>query len=266
MYCDQCGQTIDDDSKFCRHCGAQQKVAGTEAVQTGRTRGIGPIDPSPVVETNVRQKAGAGRIFWTILAVVAVLAIIGSLAKPSSQSVGTTEAANIMANADMIADNIDNAASVIEAGAGTPPGAADGPWTYSTTEDKVRGSTTYYARTTSTNTINQNPPYDSDTSMGIAVRKSLSDGTNVLLTISSGQMMCPSYEGCSGTVSFDGGPAQRIRFAGPADSSSDTIFVEGAKSFIVKLKKAKKVVIEKTLYEAGNPQFEFDVRGLKWDH
>ncbi|TPG48087.1 zinc-ribbon domain-containing protein [Sphingomonas glacialis] len=266
MYCDQCGQQIDDDSKFCRHCGALQKVAGTETVQTGRTRRIGPLDPSPAVEAKAKQKVGPGRIFWTILAVFVVLAIIGSLAKQSSPSVGTSEAANIMANADMIADNIDNAASAVDEGAGKPTGAADGPWAYSTTEDKVRGSTTYYARTTSTNTIHQNPPYDSDTSMGMAVRKSRSDGTNVVLTISSGQMMCPSYEGCSGTVSFDGGPAQRIRFAGPADHSSETIFVEGAKSFIAKLKKAKKVVIEKTLYEAGNPQFEFDVRGLKWDH
>jgi hypothetical protein len=79
-------------------------------------------------------------------------------------------------------------------------------------------------------------------------------------------MMCPSYEGCSGTVSFDGGPAQRVSFAGPADNSSDTVFVEGAKSFITKLRRAKKVVVEKTLYEAGNPQFEFDVAGLKWEH
>jgi hypothetical protein len=33
-----------------------------------------------------------------------------------------------------------------------------------------------------------------------------------------------------------------------------------------KLKKAKKVIIEKTRYEAGESQFEFDVAGLKWEH
>jgi hypothetical protein len=42
--------------------------------------------------------------------------------------------------------------------------------------------------------------------------------------------------------------------------------VVGAKQFIAKLKRSKKVTIEKTLYEAGSPQFEFDVRGLKWKH
>lgn len=78
--------------------------------------------------------------------------------------------------------------------------------------------------------------------------------------------MCPSYQGCSGTVRFDNGPAQRVRFNGPADNSSDTIFVVGAKSFVAKLKKAKRLVVEKTLYQAGEPQFEFDVSGLKWEH
>jgi hypothetical protein len=78
--------------------------------------------------------------------------------------------------------------------------------------------------------------------------------------------MCPSYDGCSGTVRFDDGPAQRVSFNGPADNSSDTIFIVGANSFISKLKKSKKVVVEKTLYQAGSPQFEFTVDGLKWDH
>ena len=78
--------------------------------------------------------------------------------------------------------------------------------------------------------------------------------------------MCPSYEGCSGTVRFDDGPAQRISFSGAADNSSDTIFVNGAVGFISKIKKAKRLIIEKTMYEAGNPQFEFNVSELQWDH
>ena len=144
--------------------------------------------------------------------------------------------------------------------------SAPSAWSYSQDEDKVRGGTTFYASTPSTNSIAQNFPYDSHTTMNLTVRKSPAYGTDVILTISSGQMMCPSYEGCSGTVRFDSGPAQRVSFNGPADSSSDTVFVVGAKQFIAKLKKAKKVTIEKTLYDAGNPQFEFDVQGLKWNH
>jgi len=148
----------------------------------------------------------------------------------------------------------------------TPTVEAPSNWSYSEDEDKVRGGTTYYATTSSTNSIDQDFPYDSDTTMSMMVRKSPAYGTDVILRISSGQMMCPSYDGCSGTVRFDDGAPQRVNFSGPADNSSDTVFVDGAKAFIGKLKKAKKVTIEKTLYQAGNPQFEFDVAGLEWSH
>jgi hypothetical protein len=140
------------------------------------------------------------------------------------------------------------------------------PWSYSQDEDKVRGGTTYYASTTSTNSIDQDFPYDSHTTMSMTVRKSPAYGTDVILTISSGQMMCPSYEGCSGTVRFDSGPPEHVSFNGPEDNDNETVFVVGSKQFIAKLKKAKKVTVEKTLYQAGNPQFEFDVHGLQWNH
>lgn len=186
-----------------------------------------------------------------LLALVFVIGLIGSNTKQPSSSSSNA--------AGTIDDNLAAASPTAEEAPSTA-------WTYSQDEDKVRGGTTYYARTTSTNSISQSFPYDSNTTMDVTVRKSPAYGTDVILTISSGQMMCPSYEGCNGTVRFDSGPAQRVSFNGPADSSSDTVFVEGPKQFITKLKKAKKITIEKTLYEAGNPQFEFDVHGLKWDH
>jgi hypothetical protein len=157
----------------------------------------------------------------------------------------------------MQADNMD---AMADATSSTPTAYAaptkTDTWSYTTDEDKVRGGTSYFASTTSTNTVHQDSPYDSETTMRMTVRRMPSSGTDVVLAISSGQLMCPSYDG----------PAQRISFSGSADNSSDTIFVDGAKAFVGKLKKAKKVIIEKTLYEAGEPQFEFDVAGLKWEH
>lgn len=144
--------------------------------------------------------------------------------------------------------------------------SASNSWSYSTDEDKVRGGTTYYATTTSSNSVRQDFPYEQNTTMDMTVRKSPAHGTDVILTVSSGQLMCPSYDGCSGTASFDGGSAQSVSFNGPSDNSSETVFVRGAQGFIGKLKRSKRVVIEKTLYQAGNPQFEFNVAGLKWDH
>lgn len=212
----------------------------------------GPITEPP--KGGVGKVAGIGCL--VVLGIFILLAAIGSQVEPTNATGNVDEA-----TANLAAVGI-NTAETNAIGAE----AEESSWSYSEDEDKVRGGTTYYARTTSTNSIAQSFPYDSDTTMAMTVRKSPAYGTDVVLTISSGQMMCPSYEGCSGTVRFDSGPAQRVSFSGPEDNSSDTIFVDGAKGFIAKLKASKKVTIEKTLYEAGSPQFEFDVRGLKWDH
>jgi hypothetical protein len=196
---------------------------------------------------------------------IGCLAILGLLFVVSIISAGTqsgNSAANQVSDSNVAA--IDTNAT--EDGGNQIGDVNSSPWTYSQDDDKVRGGTTYYASTTSTNSIAQDPPYDSDTTMRITVRKSPAYGTDVILTISSGQMMCPSYEGCSGTVRFDDGRPQHIQFNGPEDEDSESVFVVGAKEFISKLKSAKRVTIEKTLYQAGSPQFEFDVHGLNWNH
>jgi hypothetical protein len=231
-----------------------QKSDGSAAQPEPRPSSpVPPPMPSQEPAQNYRKMAGIG--CFALVGLVFIIGIIGS---------NTQQAGNALGNQSSGTANATENASDVSS---TEVGETDkSPWSYSEDEDKVRGGTTYYARTTSTNSISQEFPYDSDTTMSLTVRKSPAYGTDVILTISSGQMMCPSYEGCSGTVRFDNGPAQRVSFNGPADNSSDTIFVIGAKQFIARLKGAKKVTIEKTLYEAGNPQFEFDIHGLKWIH
>jgi len=247
MFCNQCGQSIADDSRFCKFCGAAQ-AASAQSVATEATAAV-PTDRTP-------KKGNAGKIIGAIVAVFFVLVVIGAL----TEKPATAPADGNLVN---LTDNLDTA---VATDAAAPPAATTGNWSYSTDVDKVRGGTTYFATTTSTNSIHQDFPYDSSTTMTMTLRQSPAYGIDVILTISSGQMMCPSYEGCSGTVSFDGGPAERVQFNGPEDNSSETVFVVGARPFIAKVRKAKKVVIEKTLYQAGAPQFEFDVSGLKWDH
>jgi Domain of unknown function (DUF4429)/Short C-terminal domain len=212
------------------------------------------------------KKMGAAQIAgWGCLGFLFLIFVLAAIGSSSNNSADSNSAEGSLTAADLNATSNLTDADVNNAMAEATPQAASS-WSYSQSVDKVRGGTTYYASTTSTNSIAQEMPYSSETRMRMEVRKSPAYGTDVILTISSGQMMCPSYEGCSGMVRFDDGPAQRVSFSGPADNSSDTIFVDGAKSFVAKLKKAKHVTIEKTLYEAGNPQFEFDVGGLKWDH
>lgn len=228
----------------------------------------GPIEPTrkpagpgtPGKEPLNGKKLGAGKVAgYGCLGLVGFLFLLGVLGS-------TADKKNAVTNDAEETEALTTSNTVGLFNDEKKPAEEPSSWSYSQDEDKVRGGTTFYATTTSTNSIAQDFPYESDTRMTMTVRKSKAYGTDVILQISSGQMMCPSYEGCSGTVRFDNGPAQRISFNGPADNSSDTVFVVGAKSFIGKLKNAKKVTVEKTLYEAGNPQFEFDVSGLRWDH
>jgi len=258
MYCNKCGQSIADDSRFCKFCGASQESNTV-------TSATAPPELSKIQPT---RRSGGKTILWVLGALFALI-VLSVIVDGSGSTPGSGNASNATGAANLESDNLitsTGATAVAPASdtAQVEPTTPDN-WYYSTDVDKVRRGTSYFAKTTSTNSIHQNFPYDSDTTMTMTVRKTPAYGTDVILTISSGQMMCPSYDGCSGTVRFDDGSAERVEFNGPADNSSDTVFVVGAKSFIAKLKKAKKVVIEKTLYEAGNPQFEFDVSGLKWD-
>jgi hypothetical protein len=248
VLCGKCGQRIADDSRFCKFCGASQD-SPTDRPSADPTSKILP-----------KRHTNAGKVIGWSIAVVLLFLLIAGLAKGPESNSGS----NSNSESDVNSAATDLNAS--DASASAADALSSPHWSYSTDEDKVRGGTTYYATTTSTNSIHQDFPYSSDTRMDMTLRNSPAYGTDVILRISSGQMMCPSYEGCSGSVRFDGGLAQKIGFNGPADSSDDVVFVEGAKGFIAKLRHAKTVVIEKTIYQAGAPQFEFDVRGLKWEH
>jgi hypothetical protein len=252
MHCKDCGKPIDDDSKFCRFCGKAQASPQLEKPHQVE-RVAAPLAAISEKDQSIKIAAwvGGGIFLFIIVAVLAG----GSGSSPASNY--ATD--NILSAVDLDAN------MAMEEDGPAVKSEPEPSWSYSTDEDKVRGATTYFARTTSTNSVYQEPPYDSDTTMTMTVRKSPAYGTDVILTISSGQFMCPSYEGCEGTVRFDDEPAEALSFNGPEDNSSDTIFVVGAERFIAKIKKARKVVIEKTLYEAGNPQFEFNVEGLKWE-
>ncbi|MEJ5977077.1 hypothetical protein WG901_10560 [Novosphingobium sp. PS1R-30] len=84
------------------------------------------------------------------------------------------------------------------------------------------------------------------------------------LRVSSGQLMCPSYAGCAGTVRFDEGPTRELRLEGFLQSGTNTVFVKEPKPFIAALTKAKHVTIGKPMLGAGTPRFEFAVAGLDW--
>lgn len=251
MHCRHCGQQIEADSKFCRFCGGDQSPPQ-------------PQTPSPPLAPALGASAPTSSIAPRVFAVGAVLLIIlialGSRNNSSTPSKTASEIA-----ADNTATYLENQAKILEAQANAPPVPPPSSWSYSTDEDNVRGATTYFARNTSKNTIDQGFPYG-HASLGMMVRKSPAYGTDVIFTLSSGQLLCRSYDGCYATVRFDEGKPRRISLSESSDNSSDTVFVNGAKTFIASLRGAKRAIVELEIYQQGRPQFEFDVSGLEWKH
>lgn len=131
------------------------------------------LTPEPRKANNSRN-AGLGCL--VLVGFLVILRIIGSIDQPASSSGNATDiGGNSTAKKERGFAQVDENTSA---------------WTYTQNEDKVRGGTTFYATTTSTNSISQNFPYDSHTTMDLTVRKSPAYGTDVILTVSSGQMMC----------------------------------------------------------------------------
>ncbi len=259
VFCHSCGKPIQEDSVFCRHCGARQEAG---KVQKAASEAATALAPNPEPDTN--RDAFTYKVIGGVVGFLVLITVVSNLSGPA-QAPG-------QAAPDAAIDAATDAGVAADAAAGAalkdavPTSSAAGRWSYSEDEDKVRGTKTFYATTTSTNTVYQAPPYDAATTMDITIRQSSKSGTDVMFIISSGQMMCPSYEGCSATVRLDDGKPERISLNGASDNSSETVFVVGSKSFVARLKKAKHLVVEKTLFQAGAPQFEFDVGGLAWDH
>lgn len=138
------------------------------------------------------------------------------------------------------------------------PGFAD-TWDYFTDVDKMTSKESRRAVVTSDNTLNLDFPYKSTNNYGrVTVRYDASEGTDVAVLIEKGHILCPSYgRGCNVTVRFDEATPIRFRAIGPSDHSTTIFFIHDTKRFIAGASKAKKILIQFTMYQAGNQTLEF---------
>lgn len=82
---------------------------------------------------------------------------------------------------------------------------------------------------------------------------------DVMFSIANGQIIGNSFNGDNYIdVRFDDNAVERYWFDECNDMSSTTIFLKSANKFISKAKTANKILIKVSLYEAGNPTFEFN--------
>ncbi|HEX2764741.1 MAG TPA: hypothetical protein VHM92_12975 [Allosphingosinicella sp.] len=135
-------------------------------------------------------------------------------------------------------------------------------WTYSETKDEMRGSIGRSARIDALAAISLGFPYGESTPQ-LVLRQDPKYGFDIYLT-ANGQFLCRSYDDDTISVKFDNGPIEQWACADAESGSSDIVFVVRAESFLAKLRKAKRLIVEADMYEAGRQQMKFEVGGLKW--
>lgn len=136
-------------------------------------------------------------------------------------------------------------------------------WIYSTEEDPMTSAKTYFARNTSTNSVNFDFPYSGGTWFYLTVRKKRNN-TDLVFSISQGQFSGNSYDNNVVKIRFDDEKPITVSYLTAADGSSDVIFLESVQSLLSKIKKAKKMKIEAQFYQEGLRIAEFDIENFQW--
>lgn len=135
-------------------------------------------------------------------------------------------------------------------------------WSYSADEDAMTSGIRKTASVDSSNTVNFGFPYAGSQHGRLTLRTDPRHGKDAIFRIEQGQILCPSYEGCSVQVRFDNAKPVRFSASGAADHSTEVIFLDDYNGFLSKMKKAKRIRIAVQIYQNGSPMFEFDVSGF----
>lgn len=135
-------------------------------------------------------------------------------------------------------------------------------WTYQHDEDAMKKGVVHEASVSSSNTVSFSFPYSGEQHATLTLRTHPRHGKDLILRIEKGQFLCPSYEGCNVLVRFDDHEPATFSAVGPADNSTEVIFIRNYSRFVEKMVKAKRVRISANVYQEGAPVFEFDVSGF----
>lgn len=138
-------------------------------------------------------------------------------------------------------------------------------WAYDNDVDKMTGKESKTAWVRSDNSLRLEFPYAGPNYGTLNVRRHPKYGTDVIVQIDKGQLMCRSWEPCAVMVRFD--DAKPIRFTGypSADHDTTVVFLKPQAKFIERAKSAKKILIQLTLFRGGDQVLEFSTpNSLNW--
>lgn len=159
-------------------------------------------------------------------------------------------------------------ASASPAAASNPPAAAatqGQQWRYRIDEEEMTNGKRKTASVESTNTVEFGFPYAGAQNGRLTLRTDPRYGKDVIFMIERGQILCPSYDGCTVQVRFDDDKPTSFSASAAADHSSEVIFLSDYSRFLTRMKKAKRVRLSVGIYQNGRPVFDFDVSGFDTD-
>jgi hypothetical protein len=136
-------------------------------------------------------------------------------------------------------------------------------WSYSTSQDPMRDTTTRFASVTSDNELSFGFPYWGGTHGALQLR-SKAGRLDVILSVDRGQFACSGFLNESVAVKFDSGPVREYSCESASDGSSNILFLVPAQHFVKELRHAKTVVIEAEFYQEGKQQLAFTTSDLNW--
>lgn len=142
------------------------------------------------------------------------------------------------------------------------PLAVGQKWIYSHDEDQMTGKATHFAFVLSENSVNFGFPYEGEQRGQLTIRQHPRHGSDVIFRIERGQLLCPSYDGCTILVRFDEGEPSSFSASPPSDNSTESIFIRNFSRFVERMRLSKRVRIAPQVYQEGGVVFTFDVSGF----
>lgn len=135
-------------------------------------------------------------------------------------------------------------------------------WYYLPSKDEMTGKTTYSATLKSINELNLSFPYQGAQRGILTLREHPRHGKDMIFNIDKGQIICGRVSDCYVEIKFDDQPIKKYPASFPSDNSSNILFIEGYQELIIKLKQAKTLKLNVTIYQEGQHTFTFNVAGF----
>ena len=130
-------------------------------------------------------------------------------------------------------------------------------WEYRTSTDRMTSKETKFASIVSDSSLDLKFPYGGPNFGAITIRER-GGSTDVMVRVQKGQIPCHGFSGgCTVLVRFDTAPPTKFSAVGPDDSSTETVFLHDTGRFINGAKKARKILVQFTMFQAGTQTLEF---------